>query len=284
MKKLLILGLLAATTLVSCDRDTELRVASTSASGISTLSFDSNIVNFPVEINSTNFSESVDVQVNVTNSSSSDRVFNVAVTADSTADPVNYMVPGTVTVPAGMFNGTLTLTGQDTNLTTVATDIVLELTTSDPNMTVAGTTTVRIFQSCPVDETLFVGTYQMSHLIFNGFGVPTFGFGKMVDVSNPANDLVREFSAPYAPDLGSFSTQTYEFSLACNQIVWGANQDTAVGCGGAAPNIELNTADAAFGNGTYNPTDDSSFTMNFVDDDLDDCGARTNVTIQMTKQ
>lgn len=254
--------------------------------GQTLVDFNASSVDFPVEINSVNFEESVDVQIDATTLSSQDRTFNVTVIdAESTADAVNYQVPGSVTIPANSYNGILTLTGQDVNLDTNPTTIVLQIEDTDDILASDAKTTVNIFQVCPVDDTFFTGDYQMTHLVFNGFGVPTFGFAKIVTLVNDNGDTARSFDAPYAPDLGAFSTVTWNFTLSCNEVAWAADQDALVGCGGAANgNIELTAPDAAFGNGTYDPLNDASFTMNFVDDNTDDCGARTNVSILMTKQ
>ncbi len=283
MKTIKFIGtsLLCAILFTSCETQV---VGEIFGSSQTLVDFNSANVDFPVEINSVNFEESLDVAIDVTTLSSQDRTYNVSVvTSDSTADAVNYQVPASFVIPAGSYNGILTLTGQDVNLETDPTTIVLEIMNTDGIIAADSRTTVNIFQVCPVDETFFTGDYQMTHLVFNGFGVPTFGFGKMVTLTNPGGTS-RSFDANWAPDLGAFNSVNWTFGLSCNEVVWNPNQDADIGCAGGVGNVELSTADAAFGNGSYNPLDDTSFTMNLVDDDTDDCGARLNVSILMTKQ
>ncbi|PQJ30830.1 hypothetical protein BST92_02290 [Nonlabens arenilitoris] len=225
----------------------------------------------------------LEVPVNASTLSSEDRTFNIEVVMDgTTALDGSYSVASSVTIPANQYQGTFTINGTDiAGVDTNPLDLVIGITDGDGYVT-GSNSIVKVLQICPVDETFFTGDYQMLHLVFNGFGVPTFGSGKMVELERPAGNT-RTFDAPYGPDLGTFSTVTWEFNLSCNEIVWSASQDALVGCAATAANIELSTADPAFGNGTYDPLNDATFTMNFVDDDVDDCGARTNVSILMTK-
>lgn len=270
------LGLALAILMVSCEADPVIYNGNNNP----LIAFSSPSYNLEIVIDATG---SLDVPVNASSLSSTDRTVGVEVVLDeTTALTGSYSVPATVTIPANEYTGILTINGTDiAGVDTSALSLTIALTPGS-GFTAGPNATVNVFQICPVDETFFTGNYQMTHLVFNGFGVPTFGFAKQVDLLNPGG-TTRTFVAPYAPDLGAFSDVTWSFSLSCNEVIWGASQDALVGCAATPANIELSTADAAFGNGAYDPLNDASFTMNLVDDDVDDCGARTNVSILMTK-
>ncbi|EAS18663.1 hypothetical protein FNJ87_16710 [Nonlabens mediterrranea] len=270
------LGVALAILMVSCEADPLIYNGNSNP----LISFSSPTYNLEIVIDATG---TLEVPVNSSSLSSTDRTIGVEVVADgTTALAGSYSVPATVTIPANEYNGILTIDGTDiAGVDTSALNLIISLTPGS-GFTTGPDANVNVYQVCPVDETFFTGDYQMTHLVFNGFGVPTFGFAKQVTLSNPGGTS-RTFVAPYAPDLGAFSDVTWSFGLSCNEVVWGPTQDTGVGCAATPANIELSTADAAFGNGAYDPLNDASFTMNLVDDDADDCGARTNVSILMTK-
>ncbi|GAK93849.1 endonuclease I [Nonlabens ulvanivorans] len=271
------LGVALAILMVSCEADPLIYNGNSNP----LISFSSPSYNLEIVIDATG---SLDVPVNASSLSSTDRTIGVEVIAtETTALAGSYSVPATVTIPANEYSGILTIDGTDiAGVDTNALNLQIALTAGS-GYTAGPNANVSVFQVCPVDAAFFTGDYQMTHLVFNGFGVPTFGFGTIVTLSN-AGGTSRTFPAPYAPDLGSFSAVTWEFGLSCNEVVWTATQDSGIGCAATPANIELSTADAAFGNGgAYDPLNDASFTMNLVDDDADDCGARTNVSILMTK-
>lgn len=271
------LGLALALVLVSCDEDP--LIYNGAANPL--IAFSASTYNLEIVIDATG---TLDVPVNASAAASTDRTFNVMVDMAATdAIAGSYTVPATVTIPANEYTGTLSITGTDVaGVDTTSKTLVINIE-AGAGYTAGPAASINVYQICPVDAAFFTGDYQMTHLVFNGFGVPTFGFGKIVTLANPGG-TTRTFDAPYAPDLGAFSTITWSFALSCNEVIFGFRQDGAVGCGGAANgNIELSTADATFGNGTYDPNNDATFTMNLVDDEIDDCGARTNVSILMTK-
>ncbi|WOI21713.1 hypothetical protein [Nonlabens ulvanivorans] len=268
-----------AIVLVSCE--TEQIVFNGTGNNLPLISFSQNNYELQIEIDAVG---SVDIPINSSNRTNADRVFNISVNmVDTDAIAGSYSVPGTVTIPANEYNGFLTIDGTDVaGVDTNSLNLVLDLETNTDNVYGITTAVVSVFQVCPVDETLFIGDYQMTHLVFNGFGVPTFGFSKVVTLEN-AGGTSRAFDAAWAPDLGAFGDVTFSFNLSCNEILWSPSQDVGIGCAAGAGNVELSTSDASFGNGTYDPLNDASFTMNLVDDDTNDCNARTNVSILMTK-
>nr|WP_042292939.1 hypothetical protein [Nonlabens ulvanivorans] len=224
--------------------------------------YDANSPNPLVAFGNTNYTLGIEIDadggelnipINSSSISNTDRLFNVTIIPTANmAISGTYTVPATVTIPANEYIGTLTVTGSDVqnmgnDVTTSPLTLELQIEQGS-GYTVGPNTIVSVLQVCPVDETFFTGDYQMTHLVFNGFGVPTFGFGTVVTLSNPGGTS-RTFPAPYAPDLGSFGAVTWEFGLSCNEIVWTATQDSGIGCAATPANIELSTADAAFGNG-----------------------------------
>ncbi|AWI24530.1 hypothetical protein HYN49_00715 [Flavobacterium pallidum] len=122
------------------------------------LTFNSAVYKLPVKVDATG---SVDVGVKVSKISDVDRVFNITVVEDATtALPAMYNVPATFTVPAGSYNGTFTITGQDVGIEPADPKLlVLELTTADENTVFDSRVSISVEQVCPVIRDEFIGTY-----------------------------------------------------------------------------------------------------------------------------
>ncbi|NQZ77545.1 MAG: T9SS type A sorting domain-containing protein, partial [Ekhidna sp.] len=96
--------------------------------------------------------------------------------------------------------------------------------------------------------------------VFNGGPVSNI-FIEAVD------DSTRIFSATYLSELGLDNQNLYSFTLGEDgEVVFGDNQGTFIGCNGE---ILIGTADTA---GSYNPEDDSEFTLTVREDVFENCG------------
>lgn len=273
MKKIFFLGLLSVATLVSCDRESELRIVDTSSNAKALLSFGSTNYDFAVEINTTN--QMLPVDVNVSTISNVDRTFNVVVEASSDADPQNYTVPASVTIPANAYSGTLMITGNDVTLETTSETATITLVSSDTNVAVGPSSNIRLFQVCPIPSTYMVGNYQITNLATR--------FGRALIETKVAN-----VTAPTATSrsftnklLGETVDRDITLGLVCNSIVM-ADVSTNLVCTAGNPI----TYGAATNNSSYDLTDDSTFIVNFNFDVTASCAnsaAWVNQSFIMTK-
>ncbi len=142
--------------------------------------------------------------------------------------------------------------------------------------------------SCPVpplvDPGTFVGDYELEHVITGIFGYNTFGEGEVVTVYSGVTDASqnspgvtlatthRSFDASYLFDLGSGLYHTYIVNFGCTSVtpIAGAGpigDFTGWTCSGLSLLIG-----EQIGGGSFDATNDSEFTMGFLDDIFDDCG------------
>ena len=136
---------------------------------------------------------------------------------------------------------------------------------------------------CPVQEDLFVGDYQLTvDPISPVGGVPIWN-NQTVTISIGETSTERVFSAIYLEELGiGNGPAEFKFNLVCGKIVPLGGQATGLAC---VDNITLGPPlgdDVT--SGTYDITDDSSFTIVFAEDESGDCGgSATNATATLTK-
>ncbi|WP_438961657.1 hypothetical protein [Nonlabens sp.] len=254
MKKLILSGVIAIALLASCDKESELRKGAGTNTALA--SFSTNVIDFAVEIDTQNFGASQDITVNVSQASNADRTINVNVVDDNTnADPLNYTIPASVTIPAGAYSGTLTITGQDTNLETTPTQIELELVAPDSGTVAGPNATINIFQVCPIPDDYFVGAYTIGDLqgVFQGENFDT----GTVDVMLPAPGAVtRTFDASFFGN-----SQNITINLVCNELVFATTFDSGFVAGTPASAIIIKPA--SNNTSTYSLTDDTFFSVDY---------------------
>ncbi|MCB0835130.1 MAG: hypothetical protein KDE26_02975 [Bacteroidetes bacterium] len=137
--------------------------------------------------------------------------------------------------------------------------------------------------TCPLEETEFAGTYEITYKD----GVPPGGFGPILGATPGEFTLTtvdgsstrRRLSWVYLPDSYSFGGQTFDIDFVCDMIVMN-DSDTGVGCGGGSITI------AQGAQTPFDITDDSSFEINIIDYDKDGgCGvAPVELTLVFTKK
>ncbi len=223
---------------------------------------------------------SIDIPVNVTTITSSERTFPFQIVEESTnADPNNYTI-GSITIPANSHVGSLTINATDNSVETTAENLVLQLVDGEGYVASATPLTVRIFQVCPIPDGAFTGDYMITTLSPGVFNAGTYGAsGSVVNISQGAGEFDREFTANYFED--DRFPRTFLFSLVCNEIIV-PYQDQAVGCSGN--DVNLSTGPPAV-NGTYDSADDSSFIINVTDNVDSDCGGGpVQASYRFTKQ
>lgn len=124
-------------------------------------------------------STTTDIHIYTTQTSGSDRVFEVEVVeASTTASPDAYTVPATVTVPANSNDGTLMVTVSDNNLGEDPVTLVLQVTGTD--LLIGNQASLDLLLFCPFDPTLTIGSY---HAVSDGWGVD----GNVTITADPAD-------------------------------------------------------------------------------------------------
>ena len=262
MKKYLYILFASLGLLTSCEEDV---VIFDGENGQTVVQFGQSSANLAITIDDTG---SVVVPVDVTTISDSDRTFNVSVVEEATtADPGSYSF-GSIVVPAGEYNGSLTIDGVDNNVETTPESLVLEIAEGS-DYRVEGQLNVSVFQVCPVEDGTFTGMYSITVDTPGLFGCGVFPDGGVVELSVGESPLERTFNAEYILDcgFGSFPTD-FAFTLVCNEIVF-TTVDTGVGCAGNDVNLVVGPGATA---GAYDFTDDSSFTVIVTDNVASDCG------------
>lgn len=234
-----------------------------------------------VPLNSTT---SQTLKVNVNTLSSVDRTVIVEVDeANTTVDVANYSFNPTVTIPANSYIGELVINGTDTpELTTSPELLVLKLiSVSDGGVVAAAKLTLTVQQICPIPADFFTGNYLLTEttpfvdgpLLENNTVRP-------VVAHDPANPLARRFTTYNFPNYCSTSRNNFTFQLVCGEVIIPAGNTSNCICTQGQPYV--------FGppavNGTFDPTNDSVFTINFTNDTTQNCGAPTQVSYTLTKQ
>ncbi len=262
-------------TFISCDKGGE-EVFFDGDNGQTLISFRNTTEDLPIVIDDEG---SVEIIFDVTTRSSSDRTFEIEIVSDeSTANPDSYSFNSTITIPANEYNASLTINGVDNDVDISPETLVLRIVEQDSFITTSNnnTTTVNVFQICPVDDTLFVGNYLIEQIspFIDG---PTLSSGTVValtvvDGATPA----RVFDTFNYPNFCS-TNNPFTLNLVCNEVVV-PRQEGNCSCNGDY------FFDVASVNAVYDLNDDSEFLMTFTDDSDSDCGSPVQTTYRFTKQ
>jgi hypothetical protein len=229
---------------------------------------------------------SIEVQVDVTTKSNSDRTYDI-VQVDSLTDVspnLDYEFDQTVTIPAGKFIGTFTVSGFDDGLENETSKIGLRIEAQETSGLILENNTVSItaFRTCPVPEDFLVGTYVVADVV-SGFS--TFGGGQEVEISIPEdNPLQRVFTVEYLPGQG-FGLTDYDvkLNLVCGFFSWAGVDEIPLQCDGETLIAFGPLADNTEG-GAYNAQNEqNSYTVNYIEDVNGSCGAATQGSFSLTK-
>lgn len=260
------------------------------------LSFPATIFNLPVAIDDTG---SVTITLNSSTKSSTERTFNISLINEAdvedpetdpftTANPLTYTLPSTVTIPADSYQTTITINGEDNNLVeTAAKQIVFQLEglsesdNMDNNLVI-----VNIFEVCPVPAGTFSGNYLMEQLTPINPCDGVLMFENQVIEIVATGDTSRSFSAIYLEGISAtFPAIPISFSLVCNEMIVGVSSSTlSCRAGGAPPSINFGPA---MNPSTYTVTDDSIFEVTISEYYTEDggCGCTPyDTTFRFTKQ
>ncbi len=258
MKNYKIYSVLIALTLIlgSCEREVIGEIIDNQNSQ-QVLSFESTSSDLPIEIDAVGSGQ---VVVEVSTISSVDRTFNVSVVAEETqAINGSYAVPANVTIPAGAYEGTITITGTDVAGVDVdPLPLVLELTAPAGVVYTNQRTTVNVFQICPIPEDYLVGSYLLVNTISTigpAFGDFNLGEGN-VTLSEGPSPTQRVFRTSFLPVNGGI-TQDVILNLNCGTIALGNTLFYVANSGIRHIPSTMNT--------TYDLTDDSEIIVNYIE-------------------
>lgn len=220
------------------------------------------------------------LKVNVNTLSSVDRTVTVEVDEASTADAANYSFNPTVTIPANTYIGELVINGTDTEeLTTAPETLILKLgSVSDGGVVSSAKLTISVQQICPLPEGFFTGNYLFVETTPFVDG-PTLEHNSVLAIvaDNADNVLERSFMSYNYPTYCQ-TKRKFRFQLVCGEVVIPSGNDSNCTCGTPL----LFTAPTV--NGTFDPTNDSSATLNFTNDTNSSCSPPVQTSYTLTKQ
>ena len=109
-------------------------------------------------------SKELEIQVSASNRSDQDRTYQVELLEEDISDNLDYNFDQTVTIPAGELFGTLTVTATDNGINDEVSVITLELipNTSSEEVLEDNETTISIFQTCPIPDDRYTGTWNVT--------------------------------------------------------------------------------------------------------------------------
>ena len=263
MKKYIYILFASLGFLASCEEEV---VRYDDQTGPAYLRFSSPNIDLPVVFDST---AEIDIPVLVSTLSDVDRTVAVNVVstgADNEATPDQYSVGNTVTIPANSYRGILPFTGIDNGIDIGETKTVtLEINEisgdAGADLDSFSTTTVSLFQVCPVDPDFFIGEYQLTTTVPGIFGIDTFEGGIVTLQQGESSLDARKFSAFVYPAFGTYGPFTFNFTLVCGTVLVASGQDTGIGCGA---NTRLGPSATT---GGYEAGDDSVLVIDFLDDE-----------------
>ncbi|WP_298900310.1 hypothetical protein [uncultured Psychroserpens sp.] len=270
-----VLGLLLSIT--SCDENIDPILSNGVESENRTfLSFANSTVSLPITIDDTG---SVDLVLNSSTVSATDRVFNINLETESNADPATYTLPSSVTIPANSYSGVLTVTGVDNGLVDATVkQIIFSLSGLPDNVDIdLNRFVINVFEVCPVPETYLVGDYLLTD---DGSG--NFLTGN-VTVSLGGTPTERVFTTTFLPGSGVDTVLPVTINLACNLFNLAGDVDISVSCTAGNPPFYILSSAGNANNGTYSLTSDVMHTITYRQDPFESCGPTSIQGFTLTK-
>ena len=200
MKKIkyLIIFTLSLFVMNSCEEE-----SGPSTSDLNFVSFQGTSFGFPVDIDGTN---EFPISIYSTNITGSDRTFSIKVNKElSTADPLSYVIPATVTIPANENRGVIPVTISDINIGVAGKKLFLEFENKEGLFT-GQKIQVNVTQNCPGNE------------VFLSLNFDDYGSESSWDLKNSSGAIVASGTS-YKDGATGYSTSfclgigTYTFTV-----------------------------------------------------------------------
>lgn len=272
--------LIASTAFVSCDEEV---IQYDNVNGQTLVKFDESATrNVGVEINN---SGSVDLTITASTISDADRTVNISLVS-SDVDENDLQFNETVTIPAGEYAGTLTVTIVDSGLAIGEDfDIVFNIDglSGDEDASIPSPTqTVRANVVCPIPEDFMVGNYEIEDLnaaIGPGNNTENFAAG-VVEISIGDNNNERVFEVGVLPAFNN-EIETVVINLNCDVFQLG-EVDPSVSCGDDVPYVFGRTSRS--NSSVYDVEgSDAFFVIEYVEDVEGSCGGPYASSFILTK-
>lgn len=278
--KLILLMLLAVTTFISCDEEI---VNYDNINGQTLVKFDEAAVKaLNVEINNQG---SVELTLTVSTVSTTDRTVNISL-ASSDIPEADLDFSDVITIPAGEYAGTFSLTVQDSGLAIGEEfDVVFNidgLSGADNISIPSPNQTIRATIVCPVPDDFMVGEYEIADLnatVGPGNGTENFAAG-VVNISVGESSTQRVFTSAVLPAFNS-DIENIVINLSCDVFQLG-EVVPGLACTTGVPYIFGPTSRA--NSGTYNVNaGDDLFVIEYVEDVNGSCGGPFSSSFILTK-
>lgn len=262
MKNIFRLLFLAA-IFTSCE-DVEPTIYNGSAEEGTFLSFSRSTYSLPIERDANG---TLNIIVNSSTVSNVDRTYNVELIPNSSAsaaNPATYSFPGTVTIPAGSYQGVLVVTGSDLGLVDEESKrFQIRLTGITTEFIDQDVATINVFEVCPLEDD-FLGLYQVTQMN------PVWSFIGSTSIKEGVYELKvgetiydRVFTTEVYPAL-NFGLDPWEFEISfrCDFVNLGSKHDTeTLRCTGGPTFVFKPTANPE----PYDTADDSEFFVTFTE-------------------
>lgn len=158
----------------------------------------------------------------------------------------------------------------------------LNLNSSDDEIEVLGNAQIEVVleKQCPVAEDYMVGEYTISDVTaVIGPGNGGTNFAGTVNIEVGSSSTSRVFDVAYLAAFGT-DPQTLEISLVCGNLFFNTTGTVPLACDGVNligfepdPSAEM----------TYSDEDDSSFIINYIEDQNGSCGGPFESSFMLTK-
>jgi len=267
------------TLLFSCSDEDPIIYNGTEGANRTFLSFPGNTFTLPVAIDATG---SVGITLNSSTKSAIERTFSIELdVAETTANPLTYTLPSTVTIPADSYQGTLTIDGADNNLVdNNVTQIIFSLANLPSNVDIdENKIQVNVIEVCPIPEDYMMGDYMIVDVaatVGPDNGTENFAAGIINITANTPTS--RSFTAGILPAFAGDREVTMD--LVCNSIVLN-DVDPNLTCDSGANSYIYTSAGA--NNSLYDLNSDLTFTINYIEDPQGSCGGPFNSSFMITK-
>lgn len=256
-----------------------------SSEDVTFISFSRSAYFLPVERDATG---EVVVTLNSSTVSNADRVYNIEIDQElSSASPETYNIPNSVVIPAGSYQGTFTITGQDLDLVEAQTKpVYIRISNLDNESVDSNQAIINIGEVCSLSEGVtFTGEYRVNQQTA-GFpwvqgGTPILAQNSVVTLAIGASQFERVFSASVYPGVIN-APANFSISLGCDFVNLGSIVNTGIRCTDTPETNSLKFAPSESPS-PYSRDDDSEFFLTLTEEATSACTTPRETTIKFTK-